>query len=105
MAACDHIVSIDCSQIFQAGATGVPVSVLLSADPAKQWNDFMEGRSDQCPFFPDTSRIFIQKKDGEWERPVNKALERAITESKLQGTWSHPAAEKIKNSLLEREVR
>lgn len=112
MAACDHIVSIDCSQIFQAGATGVPVSVLLSADPAKQWGEFMERTTDQCPFFPDTSRIFIQRRDGEWERPVEKALERAIVESKLQGVWSHPAAQKIKQSLsylrqpatLQREV-
>jgi hypothetical protein len=99
MAACDHIVSIDCSQIFQAGATGVPVSVLLSADPAKQWGEFMEGTSDLCPFFPDTGRIFTQKKDGDWERPVQKALERAVRDSKLHGVWSHPAAQKIKHSF------
>lgn len=105
MAACDHIVSIDCSQIFQAGATGVPVSVLLSADPAKQWGEFMESSSDICPFFPDTGRVFIQKKDGDWEKPVGKALERAIAESKLQGVWHHPAAQKIKHALWEREVR
>ena len=100
MAACDHIISIDCSQIFQAGATGVPVSVLLSADPSKQWSEFMESNTDLCPFFPDTGRIFIQKKDGEWDRPVQKALERAVSDSKLHGAWAHPAAQKIKHSLL-----
>lgn len=99
MAACDHIVSIDCSQVFQAGATGVPVSILLSADPAKQWTEFMEGNTNICPFFPDTGRVFIQKKDKEWDGPVQKALERAVSESKLQGVWSHPAAQKIKQAL------
>jgi hypothetical protein len=104
MAACDHIVAIDCSQIFQAGATGVPVSVLLSADPAKQWGEFMQSSTDICPFFPDTGRVFIQKKDGNWVEPVERALQRAISESKLQGVWSHPAAQKIKHSFLIREV-
>ena len=99
MAACDHIVSIDCSQVFQAGAAGVPVSVLLSADPAKQWSEFMESTSDLCPFFPDTGRIFIQKKDADWAVPVEKALERAISDSKLHGVWSHSAAQKIKQAL------
>lgn len=104
MAACDHIISIDCSQVFQAGATGVPTSILLSADPAKQWGEFMDGATDICPFFPDTGRVFIQKKDGDWERPVEKALQRAVTESKSHGVWAHPAAQSVKRSLLEREV-
>lgn len=104
MAACDHIISIDCSQVFQAGATGVPVSVLLSADPAKQWGEFMSNTSDLCPFFPDTGRVFIQRKDGQWMDPVKKALRRASQDSKLHGAWSHPAAEKIKNSVSASEI-
>ncbi len=100
MAACDHIVSIDCSQVFQAGATGVPVSVLLSADPAKQWGEFMQKIGDLCPFFPDTGRIYIQKKDGDWTYPVERALQRAIIDTKSQGSWAHPAAQKIKFNLL-----
>lgn len=99
MAACDHIVSIDCSQVFQAGATGVPVSVLLSEEPAKQWSEFIEGGSEVCPFFPDTARIYLQKKSGDWEGPVKKARERMIHDGHLLGTWSHPAAQNIKRSM------
>lgn len=97
MAACDHIVSIDCSQIFQAGAVGVPVSALLCADPAiDHWQEFMTEGSNVCPFFPDTARIFSQKKMGEWAKPIQKAAEHIKDDLKHHGTWQHPAAQLIK---------
>lgn len=74
MAACDHIVTIDCSQAFQAGAFGVSTSVLL---PQKRefdfWKRFGMDHTGICPFFPETAKVFVQERQCDWTPPVEAA--------------------------------
>lgn len=98
MAACDHIVSIDCSQIFQAGAGAVPVSILLPHETAKQWEEFADkDHPNRCPFFPDTGRLFRQKTEDDWCHPIEKAKEKLLRRAEKTQVWSHKSAVWIKD--------
>lgn len=100
MAACDHIISIDCSQIFQAGAFGVPVSVLISEKRKHDyWKEFNLDEDGICPFFPETARVFTQDKLGEWDSPVSRAWHHAAEDVSRRGAWEHPAAQAVKKAL------
>ncbi len=100
MAACDHIVSIDCSQIFQAGAGAVPVSVLLPHETAKQWEEFADkDHPNRCPFFPDTGRLYRQKAEDDWSHPIEKAKEKLLRRAQKTQVWSHKSALWIKDGV------
>lgn len=73
MLACDHIVSIDCSQVFQAGAHGVETSVLLSTSAPPEW-----GQHRICPNFPTTHRLYRQKQTGDWQGPIEASIRRIV---------------------------
>lgn len=105
MAACDHIVSIDCSQIFQAGAGAVPVSVLLPHETAKQWEEFADkDHPNRCPFFSETGRLFRQKKEDDWSHPIEKAKERLIRRMNETPVWGHKSALWIKDETRDLKI-
>ncbi len=85
MAACDHIVTIDCSQAFQAGAFGVPTSVLL---PEKRefdfWKRFGMDHTGICPFFPETAKVFVQERQCDWTTPVAQARQHILNDSVMK---------------------
>lgn len=60
----DLLISVDTMPAHLAGALGVPVWLLLHADPDWRW---MRAREDS-PWYP-TMRLFRQKRPGDW-RPV-----------------------------------
>lgn len=98
MVACDHIISIDCSQIFQAGAHGVPVNVLLSeVRKHDHWTAFDAKKNGTCPFFPETGHVFTQETQGDWTSPLRKAHAHAVDAIRNRGSWGHRAAHKIKS--------
>lgn len=61
MRALDLVITVDTMTAHLAGALGVPVWTLLSADPDWRW---MEGRDDS-PWYP-TMRLFRQERLNEW---------------------------------------
>jgi hypothetical protein len=68
----DLLISVDTMPAHLAGALGVPVWVMLHADPDWRW---LESRSDS-PWYP-TMRLFRQQRPGEW-RPVVRAIDSAL---------------------------
>ncbi|RPE81592.1 glycosyltransferase family 9 protein [Vulcaniibacterium tengchongense] len=65
--AMDLLITIDSMPAHLAGALGVPVWTLLSADPDWRW---MEGRTD-TPWYPQM-RLFRQKRAGNWRSLVDE---------------------------------
>ena len=57
----DLLISVDTMPAHLAGALGVPVWLMLHADPDWRW---LESRSDS-PWYP-TMRLFRQRRPGEW---------------------------------------
>lgn len=94
MAACDYVVSIDCSQVLQAAAFGVPSSVLLCTKPHSQWGE--TGRI--SPFFSGTLELCRQTKKGDWKSPVERAKALALSRLDAREAWSHAAARRIKDN-------
>jgi hypothetical protein len=77
MRALDLVISVDTMPAHLAGALGIPVWTLLSADADWRW---MEGRVDS-PWYP-TMRLFRQVQQGVWEPVITRvaaALERLST--------------------------
>jgi len=77
MRAFDLVISADSMPAHLAGALGVPVWVLLHADPDWRWMD----SRDDSPWYP-TTRLFRQRTAGDWRGVVERvaqALRRATT--------------------------
>jgi hypothetical protein len=77
MRALDLVISVDTMPAHLAGALGIPVWTLLSADADWRW---MEGRVDS-PWYP-TMCLFRQVQQGVWEPVITRvaaALERLST--------------------------
>lgn len=70
MRSLDLVITVDTMTAHLAGALGVPVWTLLSADPDWRW---MEGRGDS-PWYP-TMRLFRQERLNEWGSVVARVAE------------------------------
>jgi hypothetical protein len=69
----DLVISLDTMTAHLAGALGLPVWTLLSADCDWRW---MAGRGD-TPWYP-TMRLFRQHRPGDWTAPVAAAAQRLL---------------------------
>ena len=67
IAACDVVVSIDCSTAYLAAGLGIRTMTLLSTVALETW-----GTEKTCPFFPNNS-IFRQVEPNGWEQPIWQA--------------------------------
>jgi hypothetical protein len=66
----DLVISADSMPAHLAGALGVPVWLLLHADPDWRW---MDGRDDS-PWYP-TMRLFRQQRAGAWQEVIDRVTD------------------------------
>lgn len=75
IASLDLVVSVDTSTAHLAATLGKPCWVLLPHhDPDWRW---LLGRNDS-PWYPDTMRVFLQPRAGNWAAPVEAVLQACL---------------------------
>jgi len=96
MAACDVVVGVDCSQVMQSAAHGIPTHTILKAEPPTHWGDISSGN---CPYFPHTNQLYPRSDDHAWAPQVLRIREQILEQAGQVPPWSHPAAARIKPML------